>query len=127
MPLPQFVTITNGWPSIEMGRMRHPITIQSNGPTSPPSFDAAGSATAWNTFTTAMAAMDPIRGTDVVRGGQTTSQVFIPVAIWFQAGIVGGMRVVTEYGNTYTVQSVDNVLEMNVVLILNCIAIGTNQ
>ena len=127
MPLPQFVTITNGWPSIEIGRMRHPITVQAFGSTSPPTFDDSGVASVWSTFVSAMAAMDPVRGTDVIRGGQTTSQVFIPVAMWFQAGIVGGMRVVTEYGNTYIIQSVDNVLEMNVVLILNCIALGPNE
>lgn len=122
----KFIGINNGWPSIDIGAMRHAITIKSNGPASPPVYDASGISPQIATFTTAMAAIDAIRGDDVIKGGQTTSQLFLMVAMWFQAGIIGGMQVFTDNGSVYVIQSVDNILEMNAVLQLNCVALGTN-
>jgi head-tail adaptor len=107
-----------------MGRMRHLVTIQSYGPGSPPAYDAGGLLSTWTTFTTAKAALNPVRGVDAVRGGQTTSMVFIPVAIRYQPGIAGGMRLVTEFGDTYVIQSVANVMALNRILVLNCLALG---
>lgn len=122
----QFVTITNGYPSINIGAMRHAITIQGTGPTSPPTFDASGVASGINFSISAQAAIDYVRGTDVIRGGQTTSQQFLSVAIWWESGILPSMTVLNDNGSTYEIQSIDNVLEMDVVLILNCIGLGGN-
>jgi head-tail adaptor len=127
MAWPSFVKIVNGFPSIDIGKMRHAITIQKEGPTSPPTTDVAGPAMAWNPFTTADAAIDAVRGTDVIKGGQTTTQLFLTVAIWFQAGILPNMRVLNENGSIYVIQSVENVMEMNTVMVLNCLAIGANE
>jgi head-tail adaptor len=125
MVLSEFVKIVDGYPTIEMGRLRHVITIMSFGPGSPPAYDDGGLVSTWTPFAQGVrAAMNPVRGTDVVRGGQTTSMVFIPVAIWFIPGITGGMRLATEYGDTFVVQSVANVLQMNKILVLNCLALG---
>ena len=128
----QFVRIEKGAnrPSLDVGALRHAITIQSLGSTPAAPADAfSGSAVSgtWATFTTAMAAIDAIRGADVVKGGQTTAQLYLSVALWYQPGIAAGMRVVNDVNQaTYLVQSVDNVLEMDVVLVLNCIGLGVN-
>lgn len=123
----QFVKIVDGYPTIDIGAMRHAITIQSEGVGDPPVIDASGVVVSPQTFVTADAAIDYIRGLDVIKGGQTTSQAFLAAAIWFQAGIIGGMKVINDNGNTYIIQSVDNVLEMDVVLILNCVGLGANE
>lgn len=123
-----FVRIVNGIPTIDVAALRHTITISSVGPTSPPTFDAGGAAvTGPVVVTTALAAIDAVRGTDVIKGGQITTQLFLTVALWWQGGILPNMQVATEGGSTYLIQSVENVLEMNAVLILNCIGIGSND
>jgi Phage head-tail joining protein len=122
------VKIVGGRPTLEIGALRHSVTIQQSGPSSPPAYDAAGVvANAWYPFATAMAAMDAVRGTDVIKGGQTGTQLFMTVAMWWQNGILPNMRVVTEYGSVFVIQSVENVLEMNVALILNCLGLGANE
>jgi head-tail adaptor len=125
--LSEFVKVVNGWPTIEVGRMRHLVTIQVFGPGSPPAYDAGGLLGTWTTFVTAKAAMNPVRGLDTVRGGQTTSMVFIPVAIRFVPGVNAGMRLVTAYGDTYIIQSVANVMAVNRVLVLNCLALNDDS
>jgi head-tail adaptor len=123
----KFVKITNGWPAIEIGALRHPVTIQSHGPSSPIAYDAAGPVSTWNDFLTAMAAIDPVRGTDVIRGGQITTQLFLTIALWYQPGILPSMRVVSESGSIYVIQSVEDVMEMHKVLLLNCIGFNVNE
>lgn len=127
MPQRDFVKIVDGFPLLDVGSLRHQITIQAQGPTSPPTMDASGQVVAWSPFATALAAIDQVRGTDVIRGGQITTQLYLTVAMWFQPGILSNMRVISDNGSTYVVQSVENVLEMNLVLILNCVALGLNE
>ena len=127
MPAQPFVTITNNWPSIDIGRMRHAITIQQMGTSSPPVYDASGPSLTASTFTTAMAAIETVRGTDVIRSGQATTQLFLTVGMWYQPGILPNMTVLSDNGSRYVIQSVENILEMNVVLILNCLALGSNE
>jgi hypothetical protein len=45
--------------------------------------------------------------------------------MWWQAGIVANMQVQALNG-LYLVQSVENIGELDVVLVLNCLAIGKN-
>lgn len=122
-----FVKIENGWPTINVGAMRHAIAIKQLGPGSPVTYDVAGPVTSWTAFTTAMAAIEIIRGTDVIKSGQTTTELYLTVGIWFQPGILSNMRVESDNGSTYLIQSIENVSELNVVLLLNCIALGSNQ
>lgn len=119
-----FVQIRNNWPVIDVGRMVHTITIQQQAVNG---FDASGQVTQWTDFVTAQAVIEPVRGTDVVRSGQTTAQLFLTVGLWYQAGIAENMRVVSHNGATYLIQSIENVLERNAVLLLNCIGIGDNE
>jgi len=119
-----FVQVRNNYPVIDVGRMIHTITVQQqtvNG------FDVGGQTTQWTDFVTAQAVIEPVRGTDVIKSGQTTAQLFLTVGMWYQAGIEPNMRVVTDNGATYLIQSIENVLERNVVLLLNCIGIGDNE
>ena len=123
---PKFVQFANGMPTLNISAARHPITIQQQTIANPPSYDQSGATGQWSDFTTALAAMDAVRGTDVVKGGQVTTQKYMTIGMWWQAGILPNMRVVTESGSTFLIQSVDDVMEMNAVLLLNCIALGAN-
>ena len=54
-----------------------------------------------------------------------TTQLFLIISIWWQAGILANMQVQALNG-LYLIQSVENLLELDVVLKLNCLAIGKN-
>jgi hypothetical protein len=120
------VTIVEGRPSFDTSKLRHDVTILYEGTASPPEYDAAGVKMSWLTFTTARAAIETIRGTDAQRFGQTTTQLLTTVTIWHQPGILPNMRVRTASGSEFVIQSIENVLEMDVALVLNCIALGSN-
>src|SRR5713226_8335034 len=102
-PAGRFYKIANGMPVIDVGALRHTITIQQQNTSG---FDASGVAVAWTTLTTAQAAIDFIKGTDVIKGGQTTAQQFLEVTLWFQAGITPNMRVQSA-SSMYLIQSVE--------------------
>lgn len=104
------------WPIFDPGRMRHQIEIQK--PT--PGFDASGATIVWATFITAYAAIEPIRGTDVVRAGQVTTQLYTTVTMMYQPGINASFRVQSLKG-TFVIQSVEVPLECDTLLILNCV------
>lgn len=125
---PPFVQIVDGLPVINIGAMRHLVTIQSQGPSSPPNYNASGQIVGWNEFAVERAAIEAMRGTDVIKSGQTTTQLFLTVGMWFIPGVLPSMRVIRHNGTaTYLIQSVDNILEMDRVLVLNCIGIGANE
>ncbi len=121
------VQIRNGWPVVNVGAMRHAIAIQQQQPVSPPVYDAAGPVLAWTTFVSALAAIETLRGTDVIKSGQTTAQLFLMVTLWYQPGILPSMRVVSDNGSIYVIQAVENILELNVVLVLTCLGLGANE
>ena len=120
------VKIIGGRPTVNAGALRHPISSQSYGQTNPTEYDAAGAVSGWSDFLTARAAIEIVRGVEVIRGGQTTTQLYSTVTIWYQPDILPNMRVVVENGSTYVIESIENVLEMNIVLVLNCVGIGVN-
>lgn len=127
MPTLSFVKVTNGWPSIDIGALKHPVTIQWQQTSSPPKFGKTGMVLEWSDFCTAMMAIEPISGKDLIRGGQTTTQLLLSAAMWYQEGILPNMRVITEYGSRYVIQSIENVLEMNVIITLNLLGLGPND
>jgi head-tail adaptor len=67
-----------------------------------------------------------VSGTDVLRGGQDTTKLFLTVTIRWQTGIVPTMRVQSLNG-TYVIQAVENPGERNVILTLRCLGLGVNQ
>lgn len=118
-----------GWPTLDPGTLRHPIKIWKmsslggdvSGTTVDPSLVTAAPPAA-----PTMASIEPVRGTDVIRSGQATTQIFLTVKMWFQPGITPDMQVETESGSRFLIQSIENLLEMNLILVLNCIALGSN-
>lgn len=120
------VKVENNSITVDSAAMRHSITIQAQGPTSPPSYDASGPLLTWTTFTTSLAAIETMRGTDVIRAGQDTTQLFLTVTMWWQPGILPNMRVLSDTGSTYLIQAIENILERNRVLVLNCLGLARN-
>jgi SPP1 family predicted phage head-tail adaptor len=111
------------WPTLDSGEMRHQITILQQTKSS----DASGNTVVMAPlYTGVWAKIEPVRGTDVIRSGQVTTQLFLTVSIWWQAGIMADMQVQTLNG-LYVIQSVENLLEMDAVLKLNCVALGRND
>lgn len=118
------------WPSLDPGTLRHPIQIWGESP----SGDVSGTTTEPFLVTPAppasptMASIEPVRGTDVLRSGQVTTQLFLTIKMWFQPGITPDMQVENiETGNRYVIQSIENVKEMSIVLVLNCLGLGANE
>lgn len=126
MPSLNFVTVTDGWPSIDIGRMIHQIVIEQYGFASPPVMDTAGPKQTWSTFLDNVpAAIEPVSGRDKIRGGMTTTELDLTIATWFIPGVKSKMRVLNKTtGSRYVIQSVENMLERNVVMILNCLALA---
>src|SRR3954462_11488087 len=112
-----------GWPVLDVGRLTHPVTIWDQRIGSPPEYDEAGPKVSWVKVAEAMASIETMRGTDVVRSGQTTAQIYAEITMWWQTGIAADMQVRTEQGKTYLAQSVEDVLHRNVVLRLNCLGL----
>jgi len=110
------------WPSLDPGDMRHQITVLAPARGS----DASGSTVTMAPFTSAYAKIVVVRGTDVIRAGQVTTQLFLTISIWYQAGILADMQVQALNG-LYVIQSVENVGELDVVLVLNCLALSQNE
>lgn len=117
------------WPTLDAGTLRHPIKIWGtevagdvSGTTLEPFLITAGPPAP-----PTMASIEPVKGTDVLRSGQETTQLFLTIKMWFQPGILPNMQVETESGSHYLIQSIENLSEMNVVLVLNCLGLGANQ
>jgi hypothetical protein len=62
----------------------------------------------------------------VIKAGQVTTQLFLTISIWYQAGILADMQVQAMNG-LYVIQSVENISELDVVLVLNCVALSQNE
>jgi hypothetical protein len=126
MSLPSFVKVQGGWPVLDVGSIVHPIEILKQGPSSPPAYDAGGVVSRLSPFLSAYAAIETDRGGDLVRSGQTGTQLHLKVGMWWQDGILPSMVVKRTDGTQYVIEDVENVRERNIVLVLNCLAIGNN-
>ena len=112
------------WPSINPGELRHLVTINQQQATT----DASGNeVTMVALYTAVPAKCVVVKGTDVLKAGQVTTNTYLTVTIWFQPGILASMQLQRKHDTvTYLIQSIDNVNEMDIVLVLNCLAIGKN-
>ncbi|HXI42054.1 MAG TPA: phage head closure protein [Bryobacteraceae bacterium] len=119
------VRVQRGWPVIDPGKMRHTLTFLEQSVTA----GASGAKETWapgNPPREARAAVETMASKDRTQADQTGTQLSLSAAIWFQANVKPSMRVQHNNGNVYVVQSVENVLEMDVVLVLNCLGLGAN-
>lgn len=107
------------WPIFDRGRMVHKVDIQKQ----TQGWDVSGPITIWETFITTWAAIEPLRGTDVVEGGQVTTMLYLTVTIPYQTGISASNRVSCLKG-TFVIQSVENPLERDCHIVLNCVELG---
>jgi SPP1 family predicted phage head-tail adaptor len=112
----------SAWPQLDPGKMIHRVTILKETSVT----DVSGTAIAWTEFVATWAQIDPVRGLEVLKSGQDTAQLFLTVKIRWQSGILSNMRVQALNG-TYIIQTIENPGMRNVILILNCLALGLNQ
>jgi SPP1 family predicted phage head-tail adaptor len=108
------------------GSFRHLVTFLKQMPVS----DASGTSVQWFPSSppeTAWAKIETLRATDVIKSGQTVSQVYLTVTMWYRAGVESKDRIFGPNGKQYVVQAVENVLERNVYLVLTCVALAGNN
>jgi SPP1 family predicted phage head-tail adaptor len=111
------------WPQIDPGKMVHRITLLAEQEV----IDISGTTTQYVPFLTTWAAIEPVRGVDVIRGGQQTTTLFLQVIIRWQTGILPDQHIETDNGSTYIIQSIENPGERDIILKLNCVALSHNQ
>jgi SPP1 family predicted phage head-tail adaptor len=110
------------WPMPDPGEYRHQVTLMRQRPT----VGISGAEMEWVKFATCYAAIDPASAKDVIRSGQTTSQVATPIRMNWLSGVTSDMQVWAN-GNKYVIQGIINPQELNVTLILVCVALGANE
>ncbi len=109
------------WPGLNPGELRERVTITRPVVTA----DISGQTVTMTTFLATWARITSTQGKDRIAAGQTTARLPIQVAIHWQVGILPNMQVVARHG-TYVVESIENLQEMDVTLVLNCVALGLN-
>lgn len=126
MPRSALIKYRSGRPSLDPGCLRHSIKLLQES-TVAGEYDDAGPAREWQEFLQARAAIDTARGTDIAQDGQMTAQRFLYVVMWYRAGVLPNMRVqMAATDAIYVIQAVENVLQMNVLMELTCVALGAN-
>jgi head-tail adaptor len=123
----RLIDTADGQITLDVGRLIHPIVIWALLPSSPPAYDAAGPVRTWQPVANALAAIDTLRGREVIRSGQAVAQLYSEIVMWYQPGVLPNMQVTDERGNTYIVQSAEDIEKRNVVLRLNCVELGANE
>lgn len=115
---------------VNIGAMRHQITLKQLGASSPPAYDAGGPVESYLPVIADLAAgIEMLRGTDVVKGGLSTTELYLQIMIWFNEAVdvLPKMRAMQQHnGSEYVIQSVENPLALDVILILNCVGLGSN-
>ena len=112
--------------AIDAGELRHQVQIQQLETTQS---GTGAPSTTWDTVLTTMAAIMTASSREVYQASQFTAQVSHVLKIrWPGTGILlqGGMQVV--FGSrTFKLQTVENVLERNRVMLLHCLEINGVQ
>ena len=108
------------WPHLNPGELVHQVRLQHRQETT----DISGTATVWVDYLAAMAAVEPMRGLDVIKSGQEITQLPVTVTMYWAAGVLPSMRVVTDSGETLAIRAIENPDGRNLVLKLHCVALG---
>ena len=85
--------------------------------------NAAGTDTVLSPVISAWARIEPMKGTDTIRSGQNITQLPVIVSMYYDARVQSRMQIQTLNG-LYVIQSIRNVLELNAVMELTCLAIA---
>lgn len=124
------------WPMIDPGELRTPVIIQALLPTSPPTYNAAGQISTWQTilgggppYGYVFAKISPVHARDIIEGGQNVSDVEIPVTMRYHPLIQANCRIVKYLGRTatYIIKGAVNIDERDVLVEWSCLALGTNE
>jgi SPP1 family predicted phage head-tail adaptor len=107
------------WPTLNAGELRHRVTVFAETVIA----SAAGTDTALTPVISAWAKIEPMKGTDVIRSGQDITQLPVIVSMYFDARVQSKMQLQALNGR-YAIQAVRNVLELNAVMELTCLAIA---
>ena len=107
------------WPALNSGDLRHRVTVLAETVT----LNAAGTDTVLSPVISAWAKIEPMKGTDIIRSGQNITQLPVIVSMYYDASVQPKMRIQTLNG-LYAIQAIRNVLELNAVMELTCLAIA---
>jgi SPP1 family predicted phage head-tail adaptor len=107
------------WPTLNSGDLRHRVTVLAETVIA----SAAGTDTALAPVISAWAKIEPMKGTDVIRSGQDITQIPVVVSMYYDARVQPKMQLQALNGR-YAIQAVRNVLELNAVMELTCLAIA---
>ena len=107
------------WPSLNPGELRHRVTVLAETVIA----TAAGTDTALAPVVSAWAKIEPMKGTDVIRSGQSVTQLPVIVSMYYDARVQPNMQLQALNGR-YAIQAIRNVLELNAVMELTCLAIA---
>ncbi len=107
------------WPSLNPGDLRHRVTVLAETAVA----NAAGTDTVLSPVIAAWAKIEPIKGTDVIRAGQSVTQLPVIVSMYYDARVQPNMQLQALNGR-YSIQAIRNVLELNAVMELTCLAIA---
>ena len=107
------------WPLLNPGELRHRVTVLAEAAVA----NAAGTDTVLRPVITAWAKIEPMKGTDVIRSGQNITQLPVMVSMYHDARVQPNMQLQTPNGR-YSIQAIRNILELNAVIELTCLAIA---
>ena len=107
------------WPTLNSGDLRHRVTVLAETVTA----NAAGTDTVLSPVISAWAKIEPMKGTDVMRSGQNVTELPVVVSMYYDARVQPKMQLQALNGR-YAIQAIRNVLELNVVMELTCLAIA---
>ncbi len=107
------------WPTLNSGDLRNRVTVLAETVTT----NAAGTDTVLAPVITAWAKIEPMKGADVIRSGQSITELPVIVSMYYDARVQSKIQLQTLTG-IYAIQAVRNVLEMNAVMELTCLAIA---
>lgn len=119
------IRFIDGQPWIDPALLQHRVTFLEQTAGS----DASGSTATWvagNPPDATWAEILPMRAEDVIKGGQDISQVRISVTLRYRADRAATARLQVPNGSQYVIEGIQNVAEMNLYLVLTCLAIGPN-
>lgn len=101
------------------GKLRHRVTIQQLVEGSPQQTPSGQPDTAWATFCTVWASIEPLRGRELIEANAVQSKLAVRVRIRYRAGVTAAMRVVHD-SVVYPIEAVIDFEMRHVELHLMC-------